>query len=288
MRRLMTKGSRRLWVFGYLMLALVSAAGAVEQLDYRVTYRGVFSVGADLPIADLSLATRRKFRSDFGEAQLNVTSGAYPFVESVYPIRYRFRSWTEPKAKGLLGFESYEHTRDRRHRLYLRGPSHSGVRRYDLTSGEGRAQLAQLAAGRRPSEVAASSRALFDRLGLLQVVRAAQLHSGAEFKFPVTSGRSRFEYIVRVEGEDSVRIADRLLRAWKVRFEAVEQLVDGRRATAHRPIFAWLAQDAVHTPLRVDVRHPIGRFRIELAASALQASGSSDAAVAAQSSVNLR
>lgn len=264
------------------------AVGAVERLDYQVTYRGVFSLGTDMPIADLSLATRGGDPPGLREAQLDVTSGAYPLVESVYPIRYRFRTWTEPNDHRLLGFESSELMRDHRHRLYLRSASRSGVTGYDLLSGEGRIQLAQLTAGRRPSDVAAASVALFDRLGLLQRVRAARLHAGAEFRFPVTSGRARLNYLVRVEGMEPVRIGDQLRQAWKVRFEGFEPLPDGQRTMAHRPVFAWLAQDAAHTPLRVDARHPVGRFRIELAALGSGSSARQGAAAAAQSSVKLR
>ena len=63
------------------------------------------------------------------EMRLDATSANYPNVESLYPIRYRFRTWSMPDAGQLVGFETYEKSRKIRHRLYLRDASELGVQR---------------------------------------------------------------------------------------------------------------------------------------------------------------
>jgi hypothetical protein len=117
------KTFRALLLYG-LLLALQAGSGlaeSVERLQYQVSYRGAFSLGKDVPIADLVLQTRLPGGvAELGEARLEVSSSAYPLVEALYPIRYRFRSWNAPRDGGLIGFEDFEQTNRRRHRLYLR------------------------------------------------------------------------------------------------------------------------------------------------------------------------
>ena len=38
------------------------------------------------------------------------SSAAYERVESLYPIRYRFRSWADAETGQLIGLEAYEKT----------------------------------------------------------------------------------------------------------------------------------------------------------------------------------
>jgi hypothetical protein len=247
-----------------LMLFSAAATGErVERLDYRVSYRGVFSLGVDMPIADLSLESRRIADTGLSEARLEISSYAYPQVESLYPIRYRFRSWAESDTGELFAFSVYEQTRDGRHQLFLRDESTSGTRRHDLRAGDGREQMAQLDGGSRP-RVPALPRLLFDRLGLLQRMRSEDLRTGAEYRIPVTNGRQRFSYRVRVEGEQWLKLAEAAVPAWKLRFDGVKMKADGRQETAHLPLYIWLGQEAGRTPLRVEARHAIGLFRIEL------------------------
>lgn len=69
------------------------------------------------------------------ETRLEATSRHYPLVESLYPIRYRFRSWSTAGGQDLVGFETFEQTRERRHRLYLRDDeTKRGLRRYQVGS----------------------------------------------------------------------------------------------------------------------------------------------------------
>jgi hypothetical protein len=246
-----------------MLVLLTSPGGAVERLDYRVIYRGVFSMGNDLPIAAIRLETRRLEGARLSEMRLDVSSSDYPLAESLYPIRYRFRSWTDAASGETLGFAIAEPARDGRHRLFLRDGSMSGTRRFDLRAGSGREYLDQLEAGLQPEGVLAD-RPLYDRLALLQRIRAGDLRAGGEYRFPVTNGRERFLYRVRVEGARRLMLAGTRVPTWKLRVDGAELTPGGGRRAAHRPLYVWVSQAEPRTPLRVDARHAIGTFRIEL------------------------
>jgi hypothetical protein len=254
------------WLLAACLLVSQPAIGdgAGREYDYQVSYRGTFSLGQELPIADLLLTgAAATAGAEFAETRLEVSSEAYPVVEALYPIRYRFRSWGNPLSGELVGFESFEQTNRERHRLYLRSDSHRGVQSFDVTKGDGAGVLAQLTAGTRPA-MAAGAGALYDRLGLLERVRSRDLRAGEEFRLPVTNGRDRFNYRVKVEGEQMLTLDGRSLPSWKLRFDGYEVGDDGREEVAHRPVFIWLSRDAERIPLRADARHAVGRFRIEL------------------------
>jgi hypothetical protein len=257
---------RRHWlVLGLLVYQAASLAGDAERLDYQVTYRGVFSLGQDMTIADLVLTTRR-LGGEHGlrETHLEATSAGYRNVEALYPFRYRFRSWASAGDARLLGFEAFEKTRKQRHRLYLRDGSALGVSRLDPEDPVGRKRLAQLAAGERP-DARVEGDALFDRLGLLQQIRSRALSEQAEYRFQVTNGRHLFAYRVNVEGAQSLMLHDRRVAAWRLRIDGSRSSPDGSTKVAHRPIYLWLSRAPGHVPLRLESRHPVGLFRIELA-----------------------
>jgi hypothetical protein len=256
-------------VLGLLFQQVASFAGEAERLDYQVTYRGVFSLGQDMSIADLALTTRRLAGKDrLRETRLEATSAGYPGVEAIYPFRYRFRSWATAADARLLAFEGCEKTRKQRHRLYLRDDSVLGVSRLDPQDAVGRQSLAQLAAGERPDATVIGD-GLFDRLGLLQQIRSRELSAGGEYRFEVTNGRDLFAYRVKVEGAQSLMLHGRRVSAWKLRIDGSKSSRDGATKVAHRPIYLWLSRGPNHVPLRLDSRHSVGLFRIELAAPAL-------------------
>ncbi len=243
---------------------LAASAGATQRYDYQVTYRGVFSLGEDMPIAELALSTKAPDdRADLQETRLEVSSQAYPVVETLYPIRYRFRSWRQSDDDQTVAFESFEKTDKRRHRLYLRDDSTRGVRSLDMERGDGADAITLLAAGVRPDSVGGTGQ-LFDRLGLLQQMRARPLQDQAEYRVPVATGRERLVYRVKVEGAQTVEVAGRSWPAWKLRFDGYEVTDRGDEQAAHRPVYIWLSRDDERVPLRADARHAVGLFRIEL------------------------
>ena len=249
----------------FLLLTLTCRAGTSDALEYQVIYRGVFSAGTDLPIVDLLLdAPLQEDSSGIRQVGLTASSLAYPLVESVFPIRYRFRSWTGPDRGQLQGFETYERTRKLRHRLYLPDKSGSGMRRYNLTEGVGQHELAQLQAGMSPTAHPVQGGQLLDRLGLLQRLRGLDLREQADYRFAVTNGRERLDYQVEVESAQTVTIGDLVVPAWKLRLDGFERGRNGRPVAAHRPVYVWLSRTPARIPLRVDSRQPIGLFRVEL------------------------
>lgn len=247
-----------------LWAAQAPAVVADEQLDYQVTYRGIFSLGQDMPIADLALETRAlDGNPGLRETRLEATSAAYATVESLYPIRYRYRTWSTAEGGELIGFETYEKTSKLRHRLYLGDASDLGVRLLDLAAGAGRHEIADLDAGHSPVSVVAQQD-LVDRLGLLQRIRSRELHEKAEYRFSVTNGREPFVYRVSVEGAHLLPLGGRHFPAWKLRLDGVKDAPAGAQEPAHRPVYIWVSRTPERIPLRADSHHPIGRFRIEL------------------------
>jgi hypothetical protein len=218
-------------------------------------------------IADLALQTRAG-EGDAGlrETRLEATSAAYPIVEALYPIRYRFRTWSTPGQGALVGFETFEKTTKLRHRLYLGDASSLGVELLDLAAGAGRSEMTQLDAGRSPLSAVVQTD-LVDRLGLLQRVRAESLHDQAEYRYAVTNGREPFVYRVKVEGGQPLDLGGRRVAAWKLRLDGVKTAADGTEEALHRPVYLWLSQTPDRIPLRADSHHPVGLFRIELAPS---------------------
>lgn len=254
---------RRGWVL-LCLLSLAGATNAVEALEYRVEYRGVFSAGSELPIADLRLDEELSAQgAGLNRTRIEASSHAYPLIESLFPIRYRLRSWSRADNGGLVGFETYESMRKKRHRLYLRDDSQSGVRRYDLLQGNGQQELGRLEAGLGPLQTR-TGKGPVDRLGLLQRVRGKALAENANYRFEVTNGRELLIYDVSVVAAQSLNIAGTELPAWKLRFDGMERGRQGKLEAAHRPVYVWLSRAAGHVPLRVESRHPIGRFRVEL------------------------
>lgn len=247
------------------LLSMLSAASQAQTHHYEVSYRGVFSLGDDMPIATLSIATERA-ADGIRQTRLTASSERYAVVESLYPIRYRFRSWADPDSGHLLGFETYEKTKRKKHRLYVRDDSAVGTRKLDLTKGDGRDEIAQLEAGIAPG--AELSAPLFDRLGLLQQMRREPLRQGREFRLPVTTGREHIAYRVRVESAPVIQIEGQLLPSWKLRLDAFERDADGKESPAHRSAFIWLSRDEARIPLRAEVRHAIGLFSVRLTGEA--------------------
>ncbi len=256
-------------IFGWLLWGGGIEAGV--SLDYGVIYRGVFSMGRDMPIADVSLQTRSSDATpQLREYSLEASSAAYPLVESLFPLRYRFRTWALGGIGNVIGFETFEKTRKLRHRLYLRDIA-GGFSRHDPDAGDAADAIARMRAGRLPEQIPAEAlarspltRLLFDRLGLLQHVRQRPLHDGVTFSLPASNGRDPMRYHVRVEAAQTLALHGRQLAAWKLRFDGFDIERDGVERPAHRSVFVWLSRDADRIPLRVDSRHAIGLFRVEL------------------------
>lgn len=242
------------------MLAMLLAMAPALALDYRVTYRGVFSLGQDMPIADVTIAEQTVAGGMLRELQLEASSAAYPVVESLYPVRYRVSSWVDNDA-GLIALETYERTDRTKHRLYLRDDSVQGMSRIDRFAAEGERHVELLRSGRVNFSPEAP---LFDRLGLLAQLRAHGPAVGQRISLPVTNGRERMRYDIVAESAATVVVDGKRVAATKFRLDAWEVDARGDDTPAHRPAYIWLGDDPKRTPLKIEVRHPIGLFRVEL------------------------
>ena len=263
--------SRPLLSLTSLLLAL-SASGpiwaATEKLQYQVSYQGLFSGGARMPVADVSLVSREPRRdSGYLESELQVTSEQYGPVEAFYPIRYRFRAWYLPDASSGLASEYFERNdhADAKHRLiYLDDPEQDFVTR-DLAE-EGELDLPALLAGTYEPGPATSGLARFDRLALLQRVRSLDLSPGMQTDEMVSNGKKMLRYRVTVEKQDVLQVAGRDWKALKLRFDAFKRNKHGKERPAHRPVHIWFSDDARRLPLLAVGKGAAGSFYIELKA----------------------
>lgn len=260
-------------VIALLCLSVAFAPLAAEELRYRASYQGVFSAGTQMSIADVVLSSRRgEVDAPYAETELSVSSGPYAHVEALYPIRYRFRSWHWPDVSGVLVSEYHEYGRrdDVEHKLiYLDRPEQDFVA-HKVTA-ELAPELLSLRHGTYRPALEPGERKLFDRLGLLQHLRAQELSPGKSFELQVSNGSELLSYRVRVEAETTVEAAGREWPALKIRFDAFERDERGTERHAHRPVFVWLSRDGGHIPLRAESKHALGRFRIELTSGPAEA-----------------
>lgn len=260
----------RLIHFRGLLLALLACvacgpAVAGDRFEYSVTYRGVLSMGTDMAIADVTLSIGRADPDmPLEETRLEASSEEYPAVEALYPFRYRFRSWSQPDfGPGVVAFDAYRKTGREKHAAFLVTDAGStSTRRLAPGEPRDRALLAQLEAGESPSE--AHPQQTFDRLGLLRYVRRLPFAEDQDYSFDVTNGKKRYRYVVKVEAQQSLVLDGVSVPAWKVRFDGERIKGDSSRKPAHRPLYVWFSKDNQRVPLRVEARHAVGLFRVEL------------------------
>lgn len=245
-------------------LWLLAGLAQAGHSQYQVLYQGIFSLGGEMKIADVTLSDRRPSAA-YRESELQVSSQAYGHVEALYPIRYRFRSWyRDDPAAGLVS-EVYEKNggKDEKHRLvYLDDPKESFVTR-NLKK-EGELDLPALLEGSyRPGNTHAQ-RPRFDRLGLLAHVRSQSLAPGQRLSVQVSNGKKMMEYRVRVEGREQLEVAGQTWQALKLQFDGLRLDERGQERRSHRPVYIWVSDDSRHLPLRAVSRHALGRFTLKL------------------------
>ncbi len=253
------------WLAGLLWFGTALAGQLPEELHYRVSYQGVFSAGAKVPIADLVLRTDRPApNAPYLESELLVSSAPYATVETFYPIRYRIRSWYWPDRSAVLASEYHEFGRpdDIEHKLiYLDRTDRPFLSRNLLDQDQG--VLQALLAGSYRAKAQRGQRHAYDRLGLLQAIRARDLTPGNEFTRIVSNGSKMLRYRVKVEKAQPLAVGGRSWPALKLRIDGLERDERGREQPAHRPVYLWVGADRRHVPLLAVARGAAGKFRIE-------------------------
>lgn len=253
------------WFAVLLCFGSTLATELPEELNYRVSYQGVFSAGAKVPIADLVLRTDRPAPdAPYLESELLVSSAPYAAVETFYPIRYRIRSWYWPDRSAVLASEYHEFGRadDVEHKLiYLDRTDQPFLSRNLLKEDQG--VLQALLGGSYRAKAQPGQRHAYDRLGLLQAIRARHLAPGSEFTRIVSNGRKMLRYRVKVEKAQLLALGGQSRHALKLRIDGLEQDERGREKPAHRPVYLWLSADSRQVPLLAVARGAAGKFYIE-------------------------
>ena len=243
--------------------SVVQAADPVEKLQYLATYKGIFTLSETINICDVSLLNRTHEPKGYQETQMNVSSEKYGFVESMFPIRYRFTSWLEPSRKQTWVYEVFERTgdKDAKHHFVRLDQEGKDFKKSDVKAAE-QALLDGLAAGDFDPPDKTGYPIQYDRLGLLHALRGMSLQAGQEILLSVTNGKEPLRYRVRVEADKTLELNGQQWPALKLRFESFKlDDIDLKEAT-HRSIYIWLSNDADKIPLLAEMRHRFGLFRI--------------------------
>lgn len=239
------------------------AAQSVEKLNYLATYKGIFTLSETINICDVSLIQRTHEPKGYQETQMNVSSENYSFVESLFPIRYRFTSWLEPSRQQTWVYEVFEHTGDKgaKHHLVRLDQEGKDFKKSDVKAAE-QALLDGLAAGDFDQPDKTDYPVQYDRLGLLHALRGMSLQAGQEILLSVTNGKEPLRYRVRVEADKTLELNGQQWPALKLRFESFKPDDIELKEATHRSIYIWLSNDADKIPLLAEMRHRFGLFRI--------------------------
>jgi hypothetical protein len=192
-----------------------------------------------------------------------VSSEKYGFVESMFPIRYRFTSWLEPSRKQTWVYEVFERTgdKDAKHHFVRLDQEGKDFKKADVKAAE-QALLDRLSAGDFDPPDKTGYPIQYDRLGLLHALRGMSLQAGQEILLSVTNGKEPLRYRVRVEADKTLELNGQQWPALRLRFESFKlDDIDLKEAT-HRSIYIWLSNDADKIPLLAEMRHRFGLFRI--------------------------
>ncbi len=243
--------------------SVVQAADPVEKLQYLATYKGIFTLSETINICDVSLIQRTHEPKGYQETQMNVSSENYSFVESLFPIRYRFTSWLEPSRQQTWVYEVFERTgdKDAKHHLVRLDQEGKDFKKSDVKAAE-QALLDGLAAGDFDQPDKIDYAIQYDRLGLLHALRGMQLQAGQEVRLSATNGKEPLRYRVKVEADKTLNLNGQQWPALKLRFESFKPDDPELKEATHRPIYIWLSNDAEKIPLLAEMRHRFGLFRI--------------------------
>lgn len=247
-----------------------ASASVPGEYEWRMQarYSGLFSGMARIPVADVVLSVRP--RGDQAESELWLSSERYPLIETLYPVRYRFRSRFAADGARSLGFERVQKAREHKHRLVVLDWRLGRVERFELAERPTGLPLpAPLSDWPRDSELGFSKGkgcetvpGMQDFLSLLHHLRAQALSSGERFKVPVTDGKRRLDYKVVVEAREGIALGGEVWPAIRLRIRRLADTVKERGR--HPPFRLWLSDDARRMPLRMSASHAIGRFEVEL------------------------
>lgn len=267
------------WLFAGAGSAVPAIPG--ERVDYRVFYRGFLSVGKKLEMANATLRTRthRTKQGELYESNFWLTTEQHGFVDSLYPFRYRLRSFYRSPAQGTLFYSVFQKNKEKSQlQLYQVDPAQLHLTRYRQVEktpanptpppAELLALLAEPGIFEREKVFEPKGKPpLVDLVCLLQAIRGKDLAKERQFRIVATDGGKAYAYAVTVEGEESIGLNDRTWETWRLGVTE-EKLEEKERKGAKTAFQLWITRDAQRLPVRAEVKHKTGQFFMELSGQA--------------------
>ncbi len=220
-----------------------SAFSPGERLTYSISYLGI-------AVGDLSLLIA-------GPAEVGGVS-VWPLIGTaqskpafiLYPVRDKFISWFDPRARLSVGneFLANENKVVRRERTrFERGRGQASVRR----EGGGKPRRD------KSYDIPAGAQ---DILAMLYLLRLQPLAAGDVFESPVFTGSKTFTLKASVVGKESIQT-----KAGKFAVKRVHvEVAFSGQLSAKREVHMFLTDDARHIPVRVDAEFFLGSLVADL------------------------
>ena len=216
------------------------ALGVPFRAGEKLEFRGGWQFYNDAATLKLAAVEQRAFS---GRAAWHFQAQA----TTLNPLRYifilddQFDSYSEASALAGLQYEQYirEQTKreDRIHRM-----SHEG----EPASPDG--AVVRVPAGTR------------DPLGALYFLRTVDWARTPSVRMPVFDGKKLYDLRAHLAGVEELEVPAGQFTASRIDLRVFER---GRELVTVR-IFVWIANDAAHTPVRVEAELPFGAVRAEL------------------------
>ncbi len=209
-----------------------------EKLDYRVLWTK-FAVNA--ASVRLAVLDRRPF---YGQQawHFQALARTVDTMRLLFPLDDQFDSYTETVGLTSLQFEMYLREQGKQQDSVLRMTTNG-----DPAPGTGAA--VRVLPGTR------------DALGFLQYLRAVDWQRNKEVHCPVFEGRKLYEVKARL----TLERGDVTVPAGKFTASRIAlRIYEHGREVPQTSFEVWLAQDATHTPVLLEVEVPFGNGRVEL------------------------
>lgn len=268
-----------------LLVFTTSGITASESFSYRAELNSALTLFTWAMVGTVSFTSREigscPGGGDCRQTEVWMTSESAPALESLYPLRYLYRTAYDPRRQQTLAFEELRNRRGAEHKgrypwrhrmIWLQGRE-DGAIRYDLDD-KGETPPAEVSAWIHDGSSAASGSLLVknsrevpmtlpavDRLGGLDILRAKDLKPGMSWTQAGAGPKGSLTFRVTVGEKEIIETASRQWSAWKLR---VEEHRHREGAQNPPPLYVWIADDAARTPVRFSIHHLVGRIRLSI------------------------
>ena len=262
-----------------LLLASVSLHAA-ERLDYLIEYKGLLSGYKWTDVSRASISTERLAdcagRGSCMVSTATLSSRGYKVLETVFKVRFHYRSFYQLNPSHTLAFETRERKYSKQYlpygykhslavipsgadttdfyKLRSRGePLPAEVRVFVATDHKPVEKIRVKKVKHKPVEKNA-----LDRMTLLQTVRSAPLKVGYKALFAGTDGRNKLQFRVAVVAQEEVKAAGKSWKTWKVRIDELEK---GEKPVS---LHVWISRESRHIPIFIEIESSYGEARFHL------------------------